>query len=471
MKKLILTSLSALLLLTGLLAVAAETRRSAKPPAKTPVKTAPAKPAASQIPPLRVGPDQPYKVPSEAAAVAKDGEVVVIDARVYSGDVAVWTQNNLTLRGVGGRAHLRAWGKAAEGKAIWVIKGTNVTVENIEFSGTKVPDLNGAGIRFEGGSLTIRNCFFHDNEMGILTANRPDSEVLIEGSEFYYNTVDYNRYKHLGHNIYIGTARRFTLRNSYIHNAAIGHNVKSRAQENYILYNRIMDERGNSSYLVDLPNGGQAFIIGNLFQQSQTTDNPAMIAFAAEHNQEDARQVLYVVNNTFVNELADSIFVFNHSAAPAQLINNLMIGRAKLLQGPGKLQNNLTLEIANLKSAALKNVYAYDYRLMHGSVAIDKGTDPGRASTGYELRPAFQYLHPLRSEARPQRGALDVGAYEYKGQGGDRTSSRGEKSSRASSRSEKGDRASLKGEKDGRTSSSSEKRERASSERPRRQTP
>jgi hypothetical protein len=440
MKKLILAGLAVLLLLTGILAVAAETRRSAKPPAKTPVKTAPTRPAVSEIPPLQVGPDRPYKLPSEAAAVAKDGDVVVIDARVYSGDVAVWTQNNLTLRGVGGRAHLRAWGKAAEGKAIWVIKGTNVTVENIEFSGAQAPDKDGAGIRLEGGTLTNRHGLFHDNEMGILTANKPDSELLIEGSEFYYNTVDYKRYGRLGHNIYIGEARRFTLRNSYIHDASIGHNVKSRARENYILYNRIMDERGNSSYLVDLPNGGQAFIIGNLFQQSQATDNPAMIAFAAEHNQSDPKQVLYVVNNTFVNDLADSIFVFNHSVAPAHLINNLMIGNAKVLQGPGKVQNNLTLEIANLKSAAFKNVYAYDYRLTRGSVAIDKGTDPGRAANGYELRPAFQYLHPLRSEARPQRGGLDVGAYEYKGEGRGRASSKGEKGDRPSSKGEKGDR-------------------------------
>jgi len=201
---------------------------------------------------LQVGPQRVLKLPSEAAKVAKDGDVVVIDAGVYPGDVAIWPQNRLTLRGVGGRAHLDARGKAAEGKAIWVLKGNNVTVEAIEFSGARVPDLNGAGIRFEGANLTIRNSHFHDNEMGILTGANPLGDILIEGSEFDNNTVDYRRYGRLGHNIYIGNVRRFTLRNSYIHDASIGHNVKSRAQENYILYNRIMDERNASSYLVDL---------------------------------------------------------------------------------------------------------------------------------------------------------------------------------------------------------------------------
>jgi len=32
-----------------------------------------------------------------------------------------------------------------------------------------------------------------------------------------------------------------------------------------VLYNRIMDEAdGNSSYAVDIPNGGRAYLIGNL---------------------------------------------------------------------------------------------------------------------------------------------------------------------------------------------------------------
>ena len=57
---------------------------------------------------LHVGPGKTYAVPSAAAAVVRDGDIVEIDAGLYAGDVAVWRANRLTLRGVGGTARLRA---------------------------------------------------------------------------------------------------------------------------------------------------------------------------------------------------------------------------------------------------------------------------------------------------------------------------------------------------------------------------
>lgn len=370
-----------------------------------------AKPAASapgQV--IQVGPQRPYKTPSAAAQVATHGAIVEIDAGTYQGDVAVWRQHNLTLRGVGGRAHLEAAGNAAERKAIWVIKGNNATIENIEFSGAQVSDKNGAGIRLEGSGLTIRNSHFHHNEMGILTGKKPNSDILIEGSEFNNNTVDYERYRRLGHNIYIGEVRRFTLRNSYTHDAHVGHNVKSRARENYILYNRIMDEENGSSYLVDLSEGGDAYLIGNLFRQSPLTENTTLISFASEHNRDNPQQSLYVINNTFINDNQEGIFVNNRSVAPATLINNLFVGEGQLLNGPGEVRNSL-----RVAEPGFQNRAAYNYRLLAGSPAIDQGVEPGQAANGFALRPDSQYVHPLGIEPRPQRGPIDIGAYEFNG--------------------------------------------------------
>ncbi len=79
------------------------------------------KAAAQQV--LRVGPDQQYTRPSQAAQVARDGALLEVHSGQHEADVAVWCQNDLTLRGVGERPHLRAGGRAAEGKAIWVTKG------------------------------------------------------------------------------------------------------------------------------------------------------------------------------------------------------------------------------------------------------------------------------------------------------------------------------------------------------------
>ncbi len=109
---------------------------------------------------LHVGPQRSLRTIAAAAKAAQDGDTIEIEAGDYVSDVAVWTQDRLVIRGVGGHARLIASGASAESKAIWVIRGGHVTVENIEFSGTRVPHQNGAGIRFEKGHLVVRNCRF-----------------------------------------------------------------------------------------------------------------------------------------------------------------------------------------------------------------------------------------------------------------------------------------------------------------------
>jgi hypothetical protein len=354
---------------------------------------------------LRVGPGQKYSKPSVAARSARNGDVIEIAAGVYERDAAAWTQNNLTIRGVGGRAHLRANGANIEGKGIWVIKGNNTTVENIEFSGASVGDHNGAGIRQEGAGLTVRNCFFHDNENGILTGRNEGSEILIEHSEFARNGHGDGQ----THNLYVGHIKRFTLRYSYVHHAIIGHNVKTRARENYILYNRIMDEEsGNSSYAIDFSNGGIAYVIGNLVQQGPNTDNSTLVSFGAEGLKNPANE-LYLVNNTLVNDYPKGgIFIFaKPGAASVKVINNLFVGQAKLLEGSGELERNIATDGTDLRDRA-----RLDYRLKAQSRAIDSGMNPGSAN-GFNLAPRFEYVHKAERRPRNESGAIDVGAYEY----------------------------------------------------------
>lgn len=286
---------------------------------------------------LRVGPGQPYALPSHAARVARDGALVEIHPGEYEGDVAVWRQNDLTLRGVGGRPHLRAGGRAAEGKAIWVVKGDRVTVENVELSGARVPSRNGAAIRAEGAGLTIRNCRFHHNEMGLLTNPSPRSVVVIEDSEIDRNTTDTERHGRLGHNIYINDAHRFVLRNSDVHGARTGHQVKTRARHNEIRDNRIHDGDGWGSLLLDLSNGGRAEVVNNRFQQSARAGNRTAIGFAGEaRDRSSPDHALRVEGNSFVNEGGAATFVRNHSSAPAILRGNRLPARGvTALRGPG----------------------------------------------------------------------------------------------------------------------------------------
>lgn len=374
------------------------------------VRAAPAEqlPGAQQVASevMRVGPTRLYKLPSEAARVAVDGSLVEIDAGLYVGDVAVWTQDDLTIRGVGGPAHIEAAGRAAEGKAIWVVKGDGVTIENVELSGCRVPDRNGAGIRLEGANFTLRHSVVHGNEMGILTGENRASDVLIEYSEFYGNTVDYRATGSLGHNIYIGRVRSFTLRGSYIHHASIGHNVKSRAATNRILFNRIMDEdTGNSSYLIDIAEGGDAYVIGNLLHKSATADNDALISYAAEGGRDNPERDFYVVSNTAVSEHAQGRLVRNHGVTVAGLFSNIFVGGLALAEGPTHGAGNVVGGDPGLVDPA-----GYDYRLLAGSSAIDVGALP--AHGGGSFWPAYEYRHPASVQARERRGPLDAGAYE-----------------------------------------------------------
>ncbi len=78
---------------------------------------------------LRVGPSEQLTRIAEAAKLAKDGDTVEILPGEYRGDVAVWQQKSLTIRGLGQRPVLIADGKSAEGKAIWVIRNGNIRIE------------------------------------------------------------------------------------------------------------------------------------------------------------------------------------------------------------------------------------------------------------------------------------------------------------------------------------------------------
>ncbi|MDR2679525.1 MAG: hypothetical protein LBC47_01790, partial [Tannerella sp.] len=120
---------------------------------------------------LKVGAGRQYKTLKEAAAAAKNNTVIEIDAGTYRGDaaVALWTQDSLVIRASDGEVTLDADGKSMEDKAIWVIDGGTVCVEEITFINAKVSDQNGAGIRLTDGQLTVIDCRFLHNEMGLLT--------------------------------------------------------------------------------------------------------------------------------------------------------------------------------------------------------------------------------------------------------------------------------------------------------------
>jgi hypothetical protein len=369
---------------------------------------------------LTVGPGRMYALPSQAVAAHNGDTVEIYSNGNYRGDTALWTQNNLTIVGVGdGRAHIDITGHTAYGdKGIWVIDGSNTTVKNMELSGAH--DLRGntgknwAGIRLEGNTLTLINDYFHNDDDGILTGATntslgPTSNITIAGCEFAHNGYGDG----FSHNMYIGQVTSFTLENSYSHDCDEGHLVKSRALNNFILYNRLEDgsaSTSTASYELDLPQGGTSYVIGNLIEQGPNSANSTIISYS-EESPRNPGQSLYLVNNTVVNDRpGGGIFVrLPYAGSSATIENNIFAGPGTEVSGSGK-----TTQITNLVSnnPGFVNQAGYNYHLTSRSPAINAGTPPGKAN-GFDLTPIYQYLDPLSLQPRPKDRHIDIGAYEY----------------------------------------------------------
>lgn len=355
----------------------------------------------------QVGSTRTYTKPSSVMALVSAGDTVEIDPETYTADVGVWSKDNLVIRGTSDNtfAHLAAGGANAQGKAIWVISGANAKVENIEFSGASVPDHNGAGIRQEGSGLWVKHCYFHDNEDGILAGDNPTSDIVIEASEFSHNGYG-DGYTH---NMYINHVKSFTLKFSYSHGAKVGHNVKSRAYSNFILYNRIMDEAdGTASYEIDLPNGGHSVVLGNSIMKGTQAQNSVLVNYGAE-GITNATNDLYVINNTMVTERNATFIRVAAGTTTAKIINNLLIGKGTVYNGTADTLSNLHYDtMSDTMFSNLSDPYDYHPRLAFQ--AIFHGVGPGRV-VEMDLTPRFQYEHPLDSEAR-WTFIPDIGAYD-----------------------------------------------------------
>lgn len=272
-----------------------------------------------------VGPEYSTKTLRDAIGKAHDGDTIGIMAGLYNNDFVTITQNNLTIEGIGGYAHFKATRPIPNRKAIWVVRGHNITVRNIEFSGAKVPDRNGAGIRFETGSLTLEKCSFHDNEMGILSGNDDRATLHISQSEFRRNIQDYPVTGKLSHNIYVGKIARFILDNSVSRGAKYGHAVKSRARENIIRNSRIFDEGDiSASYLIELPNGGVGHIENNYFYRNAGHQNNVVISYGAEgmHYPENK---LFIKFNYVKSQNRSMFLLRNHSKLSPRIIGNELV--------------------------------------------------------------------------------------------------------------------------------------------------
>lgn len=362
----------------------------------------------------QVGPLRTYTAPSQVSGLVSSGDTVEIDAGVYPGDVAGWTAHNLTLRGVGGKAHLQANGNAWGQKAIWVIAGNHNIIEDIEFSGCSVPDMNGAGIRIEGQGLRVTRCYFHHNENGILASTLSVQKIVIEHSEFAWNGYGDG----YSHNLYINHTDTLLFRYNYSHHALVGHELKSRAHVNIILYNRFSNEStGTASRCIDLPNGGTALLMGNVIHQGPVATNNNAVSFGLEGLTNNAPHQCIVVSNTLVNERSIcNFFSINELSGLFKARNNILAGNGNFHLGTLPANTDTAANITgSIQDFAFADAAQYDFRLTAQSLpALNMAVAPGSLGST-SLVPDLVYVHPSGVSPRCVNGIADAGAYEYCG--------------------------------------------------------
>jgi Right handed beta helix region len=282
---------------------------------------------------LEVGPDQPLKTPSAAAAIAMPGDTVDIAPGEYF-DCALWTADHLTIKGKGDGAVITD--KTCQGKGLFITKGNDITIRNLTFARARVPDHNGAGIRAEGKNLTIEHSRFVDNEEGILAGDSPQSRITIANSAFIRNGRCEGG---CAHGIYVGHIALLRIVNSKFFETHDGHHIKSRALRTELIGNEIMDgPKGTASYEVELPNGGSLIMKNNVLEKGPNNGNhTAAVSIGAEGVTQHTGELIFEGNKFTNDDPHKTFFVKNLTATEAILTGNSFKGNIEPLSGDGSV--------------------------------------------------------------------------------------------------------------------------------------
>jgi hypothetical protein len=247
-----------------------------------------------------------------AINAAHAGDTIDVAAGTYTNQFLT-IRTSITLQAVGGEVLMRETTSPPNGKAMITEGGAglHVAINGFDISGVAVADHNGAAVRYEGGALSLSNDYFHNNQEGLLGAADPGGSISIDHSEFASNGDGSGS----THNIYVGAIASFSLTNSYVHDAIVGHEIKSRAASNTITNNRIFDNNGSASYSIDLPNGGNATISGNVIEQGAHTQNPNIIAYG-EEGASNPGTSFAITGNTVVNDDPSGRFLLDPATQP-----------------------------------------------------------------------------------------------------------------------------------------------------------
>jgi hypothetical protein len=286
---------------------------------------------------LEVGKGKTYAMPSAAAAVARDGDRITIASGSYS-DCAVWKANNLTIEGAAATSTVIT-GTPCSGKALFITQGNAITIRGLTLTGAHVADFNGAGIRAEGGDLTVERVRFVHNEDGLLAGALPGVTITIRDSEFVGNGTCAGS-GGCAHGVYAGHLGLLRVERSRFFGTRAGHHIKSRALRTEIVGCDMEDGAdGTSRFAVDVPNGGSVLLRDNHIQKGPKSENhTAAVMIGAEGVTQPTPEIVVEHNFLAVEGSYSAYLVDNRTATVAALRGNVLKGSALPLRGPGTVK-------------------------------------------------------------------------------------------------------------------------------------
>ncbi|MGA3005444.1 MAG: hypothetical protein ABSE20_27385 [Acetobacteraceae bacterium] len=254
-----------------------------------------------------IGPGRDVESPEQVAALVKDGDRVVFDPGIYQ-HCAVWQASRLVVEarpppaGMGQTVMTQTvvTGAPCADRGLFVFLGNDITARGLTFAHARDSWHTGAGILMEGANLTVQNSQFLDNENGILAGGPPGSVVRIEQDVFRGNGSCEGA---CAHALYVGKRiARLEVVGCRFLDTHVGHDIKSRALATIVRDSWIEDgPTGTSSYLIELPDGGDAEIVNNVLEKGANSQNREVAISVGTEDAVNPTHVLLIRGNRFTS--------------------------------------------------------------------------------------------------------------------------------------------------------------------------
>jgi len=288
---------------------------------------------------LEVGQDKPYKLPSEALRAALEGDDIRLDAGEYF-DCAIVKTNNLIIEGADGGASVIT-DKACGGKGLLVVTVENTIVRNLTLTRSRVPDGNGAGIRFEGRDIAIEGVKFVNNQIGLLASDRPEGTIRIVDCDFLDNgSGDARRPLHA---VATGQLALLHIERSGFKGTRGFSDIKSDASRTELSQNTVeAASPSTTSYMIE-QEGGALLMEGNRFH-AMARAVPLIAPVLVTSGNSGARIDLRLTRNTVVNDSGAAMpFLRNWTGDTPSMEGNDLTNIGEPVSSDGRFRHSVGL--------------------------------------------------------------------------------------------------------------------------------